>query len=203
MQYFYDLSLLDVRGELASAITILYHGEETGAFTAKQSLKTTDLSKVYAIEIDLTMYAAQDDGVHSYALMLFEKNWKEDVWKKKLLEKKRSLERITTRVKLSAKMTDNPPHEHHLFTASNRYIDFAPYPEIAVGHNVPDAYVREFNQRFVGYLMRSERSFEDVRELLKTYNLVDSIDHSYESTGTRAAVKMAAYGLADQQAVAS
>ncbi|MGJ8672333.1 hypothetical protein [Rubritalea sp.] len=202
MQYFYDLSLLDVRGELASAITILYHGEETGAFSGKVTSKTTDLKKLYAIEIDLTMYAIQNDGVHSYSLMLFEKGWKEGVWKKKLLEKKRSLERITTRVKLSAKMTTNPPHEHHLSTASNRYIDFAPYPELAVGHNVPDAYVREFNQRFEGYLMRSERSFEDVRALLKSYDLSDPIDHSYEDVGTRAAVKMAAYSLEDQHAVA-
>lgn len=200
MQYFYDLSLLDVRGELASAITILYHGGETGAFGEHRSTSATDLAAIYAIEIDLTMYAVQDNGVHSYALMLFEKNWKEDVWKKKLLEKRRSLERITTRVKLTTKITENPSHEYHLFTSSNRYIDFARYPEIAVGHNVPDAYVREFNQRFVGYLMRSERSFKDVRALLKTYNLVDTIDHSYESKGTRAAVKMAAYGLAEQHA---
>ncbi|MFC5050963.1 hypothetical protein ACFPK9_10085 [Rubritalea spongiae] len=202
MQYFYDLSLLDVRGELASAITVLYHGEEAGEYSGILGGRATDLKRLYAIEIDLTMYAVQDDGVHSYALMLFKKDWKEEVWRKKLLEKKRSLERITTRVKLSAQITDNPPHEHHLFTASNRYIDFAPYPEVAVGHNVPEDYVREFNQRFDGYLMRSERSFEDVRALLKSCNLVDDLDHGFESVGMRAAVKMAAYSLADEHVMA-
>jgi len=117
MQYFYDLSLLDVRGEISSAITVLHYGNECGAFSGP-NIKMVDLSKVYAVEIDLTAYANHADGLHSYAVIFFERKWNKEVWSQKLLQKKHNLKSVTTRVKLTSDMTDHPKHEHHLFTLS-------------------------------------------------------------------------------------
>lgn len=201
MNYFYDLSLLDVRGELSAAITVLYYGNETGAFSGPNK-RSVDLNEVYAVEIELTNYATTDDGIHSYSLMFFERKWNEEVWKKKLLEKKHNLKSITTRVSLSTKVTMNPKHEHHLFTASNRYIDFAQYPELAVSHIVPPEYVTEFNNRFVGYLMRSERSFEDVHAMLGKYQLSNIVKENYSANDVHQHVTVAAYGMSQKTAIA-
>ncbi len=201
MQYFYDLSLLDVRGEISSAITVLYYGNEIGAFSGPDK-NTVDLSKVYAVEIDLTSYANHDNGLHSYAVMFFERKWNEEVWNQKLLQKKHNLKSVTTRVKLTADMTDNPKHEHHLFTASNRYIDFSTYPEIATSHVVPPEYIEQFNRRFVGYLMRSERAFDDVHEMIGKYQLSDLVAHDHEVNDLHEHVKVCAYGMAKKNAIA-
>lgn len=193
MQYFYDLALLDARGELSTALTVLYYGSEIGAFSDTKN-KTQDLNKIHSLEIDLTDYAANHDGIHSYALMFFERNWNTEVWQMKLFEKKRNLKSITTRVKLSAKITENPPHEHHLFTASNRYIDFAEYPELASSQNVPAEYIAQFNDRFIGYLMRSERNFDDVRAMFNSCALRDVLDVKYNDSENYHHIHMAAYG---------
>ncbi|PQJ28591.1 hypothetical protein BSZ32_08800 [Rubritalea profundi] len=202
MQYFYDLSLLDVRGEISTAITVLYYGNEIGAFSGPD-IKTVDLSRVYAVEIDLTAYANNDNGVHSYSIMFFERKWDEEVWNQKLLQKKHNLRSVTTRVSLTADMTDNPKHEHHIFTASNRYIDFSVYPEIATSHVVPVEYIEQFNQRFVGYLMRSERVFDDVHEMIGKYQLVDLVSQDYEQVNDlHENVKVHAYGMLKKNAIA-
>lgn len=201
MQYFYDLSLLDVRGEVSSAITVLHYGNEIGAFSGPD-IKTVDLSKVYAVEIDLTAYANHDNGLHSYAIMFFERKWNEEVWNQKLLLKNHNLKSVTTRVTLTADMTDSPKHEHHIFTASNRYIDFSTYPEIAISHVVPAEYVEQFNQRFVGYLMRSERAFDDVHEMIGKYQLTDLVSHDYELNDLHENVKVHAYGMQKKNAIA-
>jgi hypothetical protein len=196
MQYFYDVSLLDARGELNTALTVLYYGSEIGAFSDSKQ-KTHDLTKIHSLEIDLTDYAANHDEVHSYSLMFFERSWNQEVWQMKLFEKKRNLKAITTRVRLSAKITDNPPHEHHLFTASNRYIDFAEYPELAASQNVPAEYLNQFNQRFVGYLMRSERNFDDVRAMFSTCAMKDVLEAKFDTSENYHHIHMAAYGKGD------
>ena len=201
MQYFYDLSLLDVRGELSSALTVLHYGNEIGAFAGSEH-KAVDLDSVYAVEIDVTAYASSDNGVHSYALIFFEKNWKEEIWKEKLLERRNNLKSVTTRVKLTADMTANPQHEHHLFTASNRYIDFAKYPDFGYSNVVPAEYLEKFNQRFVGYLMRSERSFEDVHAMLDKFQLSDMVQHDYDVNDLHEHVKVSAYGVEKKTAIA-
>jgi hypothetical protein len=195
MQYFYDLSLLDVRGEISSAITVLHYGNVLGAFSGTGT-KTVDLNNTYAVEIDLTAYANNDDGIHSYAVIFFEIKWDEEVGKQKLLQKKHNLKSVTTRVKLTADMTDHPKHEHHLFTASNRYINFSTYPEKATSHLVPAEYVEQFNQRFFGYLMRSERAFDDVHEMIGKYQIADLVSQDYQkSDDLRDSVKVHAYGI--------
>lgn len=191
MAYFFDLSLVDARGELSSALTVLYYGNEIGAFAGPDK-KTIDLEQVFAVEIDVTAYATHADGVHSYSLMFFERAWNHEVWQEKLLEKRHNLKAVTTRVTLTADMTDNPSHEHHLFTSSNRYIDFAEYPDFAISNCVPPAYVEQFNNRFVGYLMRSERSFSDVRSILKKYQLSNVVDQGC-ADDLHEHVKVAAY----------
>ncbi|MFC5049444.1 hypothetical protein ACFPK9_02255 [Rubritalea spongiae] len=171
MQYFYDLSLLDVQNALSHCLRTLYQECECSG-CAENGIKD-----VYCIEIDLTEYAAFHDGVHDYALMFFEKSWNDRVWKMKLFEKRRDLRAITTRVLLSTKATNNPPHDHHLFTSSNRYIDFANYKQQAFSKDVPSSFIHLFNQRFVGYLMRSERSFEDVHRMFNVCRLEDVLPH--------------------------
>ncbi|MFC4992639.1 hypothetical protein [Rubritalea tangerina] len=202
MQYFYDLSLLDVRGEISTAITVMYYGNEIGAFAGKEEVVKVDLDCVYAVEVDLTAYANNQDGVHSYAVMFFERQWNEEVWNKKLLEKRHNLKSVTTRVKLTADMTDNPKHEHHLFTASNRYIDFAKYPDVAMNQVVPGEYLEKFNHRFVGYLMRSERAFDDVHAMIGKYQLSDLVDHQYDVNDLHEHVKVKAYGVKRKNAIA-
>lgn len=192
MSYFYELSLVDARGELSSALTVLYYGNEIGAFAGPDK-KTIDLDSVFAVEIDITAYAAHSNGVHSYSLMFFERGWNHEIWKEKLLEKRHNLKSVTTRVTLTADMTDNPSHERHLFTSSNRYIDFAEYPDSAISNCVPAEYVEKFNERFVGYLMRSERSFSDVRSILKKYQLADVVDHDFDVNDLHEHVKVSAY----------
>lgn len=193
MQYFYDLSLLDAKGELNTALTVLYYGSEIGAFSGSPK-KTHDLNNIHSLEIDLTEYASNHDGIHSYALMFFERSWNKQVWEMKLFEHKRNLKSITTRVKLSSRITDHPPHEHHLFTSSNRYIDFAEYPELAETLNVPSEYLNQFNSRFVGYLMRSERNFDDVHDMFTTCSLKDVLDAKFSSSENYYHIQMAAYG---------
>ena len=192
MAYFYDLSLVDARGELSSALTVLHYGNEIGAFAGPDK-STIDLDSVFAIEIDITAYATHSDGAHSYSLMFFERDWNHNIWEEKLLEKRHNLKSVTTRVTLTADMTDNPSHEHHIFTSSNRYIDFAEYPDLAISNCVPPAYVEQFNKRFIGYLMRSERSFTDVRSILKKYQLTDVVDHHYDVNDLHEHVKVSAY----------
>lgn len=192
MAYFYDLSLIDARGELTSALTVLHYGNEIGAFAGPDKT-TINLDTVFAVEVDLTAYASSPDGEHSYALMFFERNWDHEVWQEKLLEKRKNLKAVTTRVTLTADMTNNPSHEHHLFTASNRYIDFADYPDLAMSHCVPAEYVEKFNKRFKGYLMRSERKFADVRSIFKKYQLADVVDHNYDVNDLHEHVKVSAY----------
>lgn len=174
MQYFYDLSLLDVQNSLCHCLSTLYQECECTESTEK------GIQNVYCIELDLTEHAAFHDGVHDYALMFFEKGWNERVWKLKLFEKRRDLSAITTRVLLSTKATDNPPHDQHLFTSSNRYIDFANYKQQAYCGEVPASFIHLFNHRFVGYLMRSERSFEDVHRMFQVCQLQDVLPHDEE-----------------------
>ncbi|MGJ8671458.1 hypothetical protein [Rubritalea sp.] len=195
MQYFYDLALLDARGELSTALTVLHYGSEIGAFSGSEK-KKHDLEKIHSLEIDLTDYAANHDGLHSYSLMFFERGWNKQVWEMKLFQHKRNLKAITTRVKLSAKILDNPPHDHHLFTSSNRYIDFSEYPELAAAPNVPQSYIQQFNTRFVGYLMRSERNFDDVREMFTSCELKNILDAKFDTSENYHHIHMAAYGKA-------
>jgi hypothetical protein len=171
MQYFYDLSLMDVQNSLCHCLCTLYKECEC----AEEAVHR--IRNVYCIEVDLTEYASFHDGVHDYALMFFEKSWNDRVWKLKLFEKRRDLGAITTRVLLSSRATDNPPHDQHLFTASNRYIDFANYKEPVTCKHVPSSFVHFFNHRFVGYLMRSERSFEDVHRMFQVCRLEDVLPH--------------------------
>lgn len=200
MSYFYDLSLVDARGELSTALTILHYGNEIGAFAGPDK-KTINLDTVFAVEIDLTAYAPSPDGAYSYSLMFFERGWDHEVWEERLLERRHSLKSVTTRVTLTAYATDKPSHEHHLFTSSNRYIDFAEYPDLAVSNSVPPSYVEQFNQRFVGYLMRSERSFTDVRSILEKYQLSDVVDHKYDADDLHQHVKVSAYVMKENVGV--
>lgn len=192
MTYFYDLSLVDARGELSSALSVLYYGNEMGAFCGPDK-KTLNLDMVFAIEIDLTVYAAAPDGIHSYSLVFLERNWDHEVWEERILESNHSLKAVTTRVTLTSEMTDCPSHKHHLFTFRNRYIDFVEYPDLAVSNCVPASYVVAFNERFVGYLMRSERSFSDVRSIFKKYQLEDVVNHGLDSNDLEEHVKISAF----------
>ncbi len=58
---------------------------------------------------------------------------------------------------------------------------------------VPAEYIELFNERYVGYLMRSERSFDDVHAMLGKYQLSDVVDHDYDMNALHEHVKMKAY----------
>lgn len=199
MYYFYDLSMLDIRGELTTALSILYYGNEYGVFN-ESSNEPLDLGKTFAIRVNVKPREGGGSGNHnSYALMFFERNWNQEVWSKKLLAHRHCLKTITTRVQLCTNSASKPVRENHLFTRSNRYIDFAEYPERALCNTVPAWFVSAFNERFVGYIMRSKRSFADVREVLRRYQLTDVVDHQAHPEGLQSSVNVSAYVMGSEE----
>jgi len=82
-------------------------------------------------------------------------------------------------------------------------ITFSPYPEIAISHVVPTEYIEQFNQRFVGYLMRSERAFNDVHEMIRKFQLADLVSQDCEQVDDlHESVKVRAYGTLKKNAIA-
>lgn len=198
--FFYDLPITAVKGELAAALNVLHFGNYQGVFTDAVDRCYVDINEISAIEIDLT-HRAPSGGDASYALMYFAKDCNKDFWTQKLLHKHSNLKRITTRVKLCSNMTDHPPHEHHLFTASNRFIDFSPYPERALSNYVPGSYLDVLNDRFVGYLMRSASSFRDVHEIFEQQHMVNILQNHALGLDPVLLNRVAAYAHDSNQAL--
>lgn len=198
--FFYDLPITAVKGEIAAALNVLHFGNFQGVFTDAVDRCYVDLNEISAIEIDLT-HRAPTSGDASYVLMYFARNCNKDFWTQKLLHKQSSLKRITTRVKLCAAMTADPPHQHHLFTSSNRYIDFALYPERAMSNYVPGSYLDVLNERFVGYLMRSTQSFNDVHDIFEQQHMVNILGNHTAGVNPELLNRVAAYALDPKQAL--
>ncbi|MFK5922574.1 MAG: hypothetical protein QM496_10375 [Verrucomicrobiota bacterium] len=194
--FFFDLALSDVYGSGCSALRLIYHGSEQGAF-AKKSDKAKQpiaLEDVKAFQIGLnhrTVSPLSDD--YDYNLVYYRKEFAEAFWDGKIRKGCPTLRKITRRVKFSQKQSLKPKRLKLFYIKSNRPVHVARYSDkVPTDNYVPAPYLAEFGRSFGGFLMRCPKGYALVSNLFAAQGLAVS-DQRQLSEGADGRPRVRAY----------
>ena len=170
--FFFDLPLSDVYGVGCSALRLIYHGSESGAFGNKTK-NAIDLDCVQAFQISLKHRTVETlSEEYHYYLVYYRKSLGVNLWNNRFRKGCPILRKLTRRVKFSSKPSSIPNRIRRFYIKSNRPVHIAQYhSEVPTDDNVPPEYIQDFGDRFEGFLMRCTKGYPLVRSLFDAQGL--------------------------------
>ncbi|MFC4994395.1 hypothetical protein [Rubritalea tangerina] len=177
-KYFFDYPIVDANALTYSALKLLFHGSTHGAFGAYGSLNARrgpiDLVKIEALKVSLTYLTSTPlSDEYAYHLVFFNKDFSHTLWDGKSLDKSKHIKDITRRVRLGAEPSLSAKRYRDPFWVKfQKPIYLAQFPSPL--HNelsVPAHYRALFENKFDGFLMRSEHDYPLVRNLIEASGL--------------------------------
>ena len=170
--FFFDLPLSDVYGIGCSALRLIYHGSEAGAFGSRTK-NAINLDHVQAFQISLkhrTVAALSEE--YSYYLVYYRKDLGVNLWNNRFRKGCPTLRKLTRRVKFSSKPSLIPNRVRQFYIKSNRPVHVAQYHRrVPTDDNVPPEYIEDFGDHFEGFLMRCQKGYPLVGSLFDAQGL--------------------------------
>ena len=171
--YFFDIPLSDIYGTGCSALNLLYHGNEHGAFSTPHK-KAIDLSHERAIQITLSHRSSRAlSDEFDYSLVYYQNDIADHLWNNAFRSHDSPLKKMTRRVSLNKEAELSPHRLRHWYLKSGHPIYIAKYGHVVPREeSVPASYRQEFKERFEGFLMRMPKGFGLRFHLFKLQHLV-------------------------------
>lgn len=170
--YFFDLPMGDIYSSTCAAYRLLYFGSEQGFF-GSGCIDAVDLKSTAAIRIKLGHRSTKPlSDKFDYSLVYYRNDLAKKLWSPSYRDRHSELLMLTRRVKLNHSPSLRARHVNLLSIPSPRPVKIAQFSIPTPQDNyVPLEYIKELNERFSGFLMRSDKDFPLVRSLFGSMNL--------------------------------
>jgi len=173
--FFFDFPLVDANTIAFSSLRLVYHGSTHGAFGLKRS--PLDLREVDAIKISLNHLSTDPlSDEYEYNLIYLNDSLSEAVWNGQKRDNTPALMKITRRVLLAASPSLNAKRFRTPFWVKfTKPIYLARYNKVLIDDNtIPVDYLRDFHNKYQGFLTRTKKGYPLVRNTLESLGLKTS-----------------------------
>ena len=158
--YFFDLPLSDIYGVGCAALSLIYFGTRRGAFGNREK-GTISLDDTMAFRMVLkhrTVERLSND--YSYSLVYYRAEIAEIFWSRSRRYWSRKMKKMMRHVNLQEERSIKPNRIRKLSIPSNRPVHVARIEHLFPADDyVPVSYIKEFSQRYLGFLIRYPKGF--------------------------------------------
>ncbi|MFC5049430.1 hypothetical protein ACFPK9_02185 [Rubritalea spongiae] len=172
--YFFDYPLVDAKAIANSALRLLYYGTTHGAFGATSIPETRYLEHFDAFKI--TLEHLSNDSLSEdfeYNLVFFTKPIAMDIWLMKNRAELSEIKKLTRRVHLGTQPSLRAKRYKTPFWIKYTRPIYMSLFDVKVGDDnyVPPAFTHQFNTKYSGFVMRTQKGYPLVRTMFDAYGL--------------------------------